>query len=139
MKIELKRLNENVHFIAKGTSDVKVNIDGSPEIGGGNKGARPMELLLMGLGGCSAIDIIGILKKQRQEISEFDIIIEAERQKDQIPSLFEWIKVCYKLKGKIDEEKLKRAIDLSVEKYCSVSAILSKTTSIDYTYELEVE
>ncbi len=136
MKIELTRKNDNFHFEAKGTSNVIVNIDGSPEIGGKEKGARPMELLLMGLGGCSAIDIIQILKKQRQEISIFDIIIKAKREKGKIPSLFESISVCYKVSGKVQPAKLEYAINLSKEKYCSVSAILDKTSEIDYTYQI---
>lgn len=136
MKIELTRKNDAFHFEAKGSTNIPVNIDASPAIGGNDAGARPMELLLMGLGGCSAIDIISILKKQKQEIEIFDIIIEAEREEGKIPALFKDISVCYKVSGNVDEKKLQRAIDLSVEKYCSVSAILNKTAKIKYSYDL---
>lgn len=137
MKIELTRKNDAFHFEAKGSTGVPVNIDAGPAVGGNDMGARPMELLLMGLGGCSAIDIISILKKQKQEIEIFDITIEAEREEGKMPSLFEWINVIYKVKGNVDEDKLKRAIDLSVEKYCSVSAILGKTANLKFEYQLE--
>lgn len=136
MKIELKRVDDAFHFEGIGSTGVPVNIDAGPAVGGNNMGARPMELLLMGLGGCSAIDIISILKKQKQNIKNFDISIEAEREEEKTPSLFKLITVTYKVAGEVDESKLKRAIDLSVEKYCSVSAILEKTATLKFNYEL---
>lgn len=136
MQIELTRVDQDFHFEATGASGVAINIDGSPDIGGHNAGARPMELLLMGLGGCSAIDIILILKKQRQQIASFDIKISAEREKAGELSLFKSIHVHFVLGGALDKDKVKRAIDLSLEKYCSVAAILYKTATIDYTFEV---
>ncbi|MCF8261713.1 MAG: OsmC family protein [Melioribacteraceae bacterium] len=135
MKVELKRVDKNFHFEASGVSNVKVNIDGAESIGGSNSGARPMELILMGLGGCSAIDILSILRKQKIEPTSFEIEINAVRR-EKIPSIFTKIEVVYKVTGEVDESKLKRAIDLSVEKYCSVSEILNKTADITYTYEI---
>ncbi len=135
MRVNLSRINDAVHFEAKGTSDVTVHIDGSPDAGGKNSGARPMELILMGLGSCSAIDIIGVLKKQRQIIDSFDITVGAERA-DNIPKVFKKINIHFKVGGKIEDTKLKRAIDLSMGKYCSVTHMLNKTAEITYTYEI---
>lgn len=136
MEIKLKRIDEAYHFEAVGSSKVKVHIDASETIGGTNKGARPMELLLMGLGGCSAIDIISILKKQRQKIVNYEIEIFAERFENRTPSIFKIIRVVHKLTGDIKDEKLIRAISLSVDKYCSVSHILNPTAQIEYYYKL---
>lgn len=136
MEVNLTRIDQDYHFQATGASGVEVNIDGSPEIGGHNAGARPMELLLMGLGGCSAIDIIQILKKQRQQIDSFNIKVDAERTPGEVPSLFKNIHIHFKLGGPLSEEKVKKAIDLSLDKYCSVAAILYKTASITHSFEV---
>ncbi|WP_187263360.1 OsmC family protein [Pontibacter beigongshangensis] len=136
MQVELNRVDQDYHFQATGSAGVVVNIDGSPEIGGHNAGARPMELLLMGLGGCSAIDIIQILKKQRQQIDAFNIKVSAERVPGEVPSLFKSIQIHFTLSGPLNEEKVKKAVDLSLEKYCSVAHILYKTATIDYTFEV---
>jgi len=136
MKIELNRIDNDYNFEAHGSSPVSVMIDGSEKIGGHNAGARPMELLLMGLGGCSAIDIISILKKQKQKIANYKIKIDAQRFEGQIPSIFKKIEVLYILSGEIEKSKLERAIKLSIEKYCSVSKILKSTTAIEYFYIL---
>jgi|GEM_PF-13465 len=136
MKISLQRQNDYYHFLAHNESGATLQLDASPKIGGQNKGFRPMESLLAGLGGCSAIDIISILKKQRQQIDDFKIEIEAQRQEDTIPSIFETIEVTIIITGVVDERKLQKAIDLTVEKYCSVYHILKETASIHYSYEL---
>lgn len=136
MEINLTRVNQDYHFQARGAANVAINIDANPEIGGHNEGARPMELMLMGLGGCSAIDIISILKKQRQPIESFDINIKAERQKVGECNLFENIHIHFILGGQLDEEKVQKAIILSLEKYCSVAAILYKTSTITHSFEL---
>ena len=113
-----------------------VHIDGSPDIGGVDAGARPMEMILMGLGGCSAIDIVLILQKQRQVIQDMTISIEAERVPDEVPSLFKTIHVHYTFKGELQLEKVARAIELSMEKYCSVTAILNKTAVITHSFTI---
>ncbi|MDO6388972.1 OsmC family protein [Pontibacter sp. BT731] len=136
MEINLTRVDQDYHFEARGAANVAINIDANPEIGGHNQGARPMELMLMGLGGCSAIDIISILKKQRQPIESFDINIKAERQKVQEFNLFSTIHIHFILGGQLDEDKVRRAIELSLEKYCSVAAILYKTATIKHSFEL---
>jgi len=137
MKVELRRVNDAFHFEAVGAAGVAVHIDGSPEIGGVNAGARPMEMILMGLGGCSAIDIVLILQKQRQVIEDMRITIEAERVPNETPSVFKTIHVHYTFKGDLNEEKVKRAIELSMEKYCSVTAILNKTAEISHSFSVE--
>jgi len=99
-------------------------MDSSPETGGQNFGIRPMQMLLMGLGGCSGIDIVSILKKQRQTVEDFSMTIDGEREKGKEPSLWETIHVVIHLKGDIDPDKAKKACELSMDKYCSVAATL---------------
>jgi putative redox protein len=136
MKVELRRVNDAFHFEAVGAAGVPVHIDGSPDIGGVDAGARPMEMILMGLGGCSAIDIVLILQKQRQVIQDMTISIEAERVPNETPSLFKTIHVHYNFKGDLQIEKVARAIELSMEKYCSVTAILNKTAVITHSFTI---
>ncbi|MFD2245566.1 OsmC family protein [Pontibacter ruber] len=136
MQVNLTRVDQDFHFQATGDAGVIINIDGSPAIGGHNAGARPMELMLMGLGGCSAIDIIQILKKQRQQIDSFDITVKGERVEGEVPSVFKSIHIHFALSGPLDEQKVQRAVELSLEKYCSVAFILYKTATIDYTVEV---
>jgi len=124
MRIELKRLDDAFHFEAVSETGNVALMDAGENIGGHNKGVRPMQMLIMGLGGCSAIDVVLILKKQRQVIENFEISIDAEREKDKEPALWENIEVHFKLKGQIDKEKAERAVQLSMEKYCSVSKTL---------------
>ncbi len=134
MRVELNRVDNDFHFEATGSSGIPINIDGAVEIGGHNLGARPMELLLMGLGGCSAIDIINILKKQKQLIDKFRIVIGAEREKNEVPSIFETINVTFYLTGDLEHSKVERAVNLSMEKYCSAAAVIGKTAEIKYSF-----
>lgn len=136
MKIELKRLDDFYHLEATNEQGVKTYTDGSPDIGGSNKGMRPMQLVLTALGSCSTIDIISILKKQKQPLKDIQITVEAERENDKVPALFTDIHLHYKLFGDLSDEKVKRAISLSAEKYCSVSRILEKTARITTSYEI---
>lgn len=137
MKIELKRLNDAVHFQATGSSSgVKVHIDGSPEIGGQGLGVRPMELVLMALGSCSSLDLISILKKQRQEISGFSVDVDAERR-EEVPNIFTKIHILFKLSGNIEQAKAEKAAELAVKKYCSVHDMLA-AGGVDITYSLEI-
>ena len=136
MKVELKRVDDAFHFEAVWAAGVPVHIDANADIGGNNAGARPMEMVLMGLGGCSAIDIILILQKQKQEITDFRIHIDGEREPNAVPSVFTNIRLHYALSDNLDEQKVKRAIDLSTDKYCSVSAILNKSATITYTFSI---
>ena len=138
MKVELVRVDDAFHFEAKGTSGVGVNIDANVDIGGHNLGARPMELLLMGLGGCTAIDVILVLKKQRQVIEDLKISVEGERVQIEGTEMkpFRKINVHFAFKGTIDPEKIERAIKLSMEKYCSATAQLSASAEITHSYSL---
>ncbi|MGV3640854.1 MAG: OsmC family protein [Adhaeribacter sp.] len=136
MKVELRRVNNAFHFEAVGVAGVPVHMDASPDIGGENAGARPMEMILMGLGGCSAIDIVLILQKQRQVIEDMTISIDGERVPNETPSVFSKIHIHYTFKGDLQVEKVARAIELSMEKYCSVTAILNKTAVITHSFTI---
>ncbi len=137
MRIELKRLDDAYHFEAKNAEGNTIHFDASPEIGGHNKGVRPMQTLLMAMGSCSAIDVVTILKKQKQEVSGFEIIIDGEREQGKDISLWKTAHVHFKLTGKIDKEKAERAVQLSMEKYCSVSKTLEKAGAT-ITYEVSI-
>jgi putative redox protein len=126
MKISLQRLDDAFNMEAVDEGGHKVLMDSSVENGGNNNGVRPMQMLLMGLGGCSAIDVAMILKKQRQEIKDFRIEIEGEREKGKEPSLWETVHVIFHLTGDIDPDKAARAVELSMNKYCSVAETLRK-------------
>lgn len=136
MKIELKRVDNAFRFKAESRyTDTITYIDAAEAIGGHNAGARPMELMLMSLGGCSGIDVIEILKKQRQQLDQIDISVEGKRA-DSIPAVFTEIHLHFRLEGILDEKKVKRAIDLSLGKYCSAAAMLCKTAQITSSYEI---
>jgi putative redox protein len=98
-----------------------------------------MQSLLMALGGCSAIDVVSILQKQKQPIDDFQISIDGHRQKGAEPSLFEQIHIIYKLSGAIDQAKARRAVELSMDKYCSVAKTLEKTATITWEVQLNNE
>lgn len=137
MKIELKRINDACHMVASNEDGNEIHIDGASKVGGEGKGFRPMQLLAAGAGSCSSIDIISILKKQRQPLIDFQVKIDAKREEGKLPSLFETIHLHYILKGNLDENKVEKAIELSLQKYCSVVKILELTASITYTYEIK--
>lgn len=126
VKIELNRLNDAFHFSAENESGNIVHLDSSPESGGTNQGMRPMQMLLAAMGGCSAIDIIQILKKQRQELKDLKITVTGEREQNVIPSLYKTVHAHYKFFGNLDADKVEKAISLSLEKYCSVSQTMEK-------------
>jgi putative redox protein len=132
MLIQLQKQDGNFHFVASNESNKKIDIDASPAIGGEDKGVRPMEMLIMGLGGCSGIDVINILKKQKIELKKLNINIDAQREADAIPSLFNKIHLDFIFDKEVDQNKAQRAVDLSMEKYCSVAKTLEKTAKIDY-------
>ena len=136
MKVNLKRVNQAFHYEASTTDNIKVNIDANPIIGGEGKGARPMELVLMGLGGCASIDLGLILKKQRQELIDYQVEVGAVR--DQTPAKgFESINIHFNLTGDLDAEKVKKAIELTLAKYCSVALSLNNKIEITATYTIK--
>ncbi|MDF1676919.1 MAG: OsmC family protein [Vicingaceae bacterium] len=136
MKVQLNRINHAFHFEASTTDNIKVNIDANPVIGGEGKGARPMELVLMGLGGCASIDLGLILKKQRQELVDYQVEVAANR--DETPAkAFESINIHFNLTGNLDAEKVEKAIELTLTKYCSVALSLNKEIEITATYTIK--
>jgi putative redox protein len=136
IKIEINRLNDAFHMEAGNEAGNTIHIDASPDIGGTNQGMRPMQLLLAALGGCSSIDLINILKKQRQELKDIKITITGEREKEVTPSLYTEAHIHFKLYGDLDTEKVEKAVALSVEKYCSVAKTLEKTAKITHSFEI---
>lgn len=127
--IELSRVNDDFGFEATDQNGHTIRMDTSPESGGKNFGVRPMQMLLMGLGGCSAIDVISILKKQRQDVKDYKMVIKGDREAGVEPSLWQDIEIEFHLYGTIDEDKAKRAVELSLGKYCSVAATLQKAAA----------
>lgn len=127
---------ENVTLMGESGSGHTVIMDGSPEIGGRNLGVRPMELVLLGLGGCTAMDVLSILKKARQPITDCWIELQADRA-ETIPQVFTKIHVHFVVVGdKMSESQVARAVNLSAEKYCSVSQMLGKTATITHDFEI---
>ncbi|HTD42437.1 MAG TPA: OsmC family protein [Mucilaginibacter sp.] len=122
--IQLSRVHGEFGFEATDENGHTIKMDSSPESGGLNYGVRPMQSLLMALGGCSAIDVISILKKQRQDVVDYKMTISGEREKGKEPSLWQTIHVKFQLYGDVDPDKASRAVDLSINKYCSVAATL---------------
>ena len=137
VRIQLDRINGDFGFEATDTLGHTVRTDSSPESGGKDFGIRPMQLLLMGLGGCSGIDIVSILHKQRQKIDNFKMTIEGDRETGKEPSLWQNVHVHFDLKGDIDPDKAKKACELSMDKYCSVAATL-REAHCKLTWEVTV-
>jgi putative redox protein len=137
MRVTLERQNDAVHFMARTEAGGVLPIDGAPAVGGQGLGARPMELMLAGLGGCSGIDVVGILKKQREPVTGMTITVEGEREQGREPSLFARIHVHFVIRGPEDEHKVARAVELSMTKYCSVARILEKSATITWSHALE--
>jgi len=135
MKARVKWV-EDLLFVGESGSGHTVVMDGPKELGGHDTGIRPMELLLLGMGGCTSFDMIQMLKKSRQDIHDCVVSIDSERSPD-IPKVFTKITVHYTITGKnIKESHVKRAIDLSTEKYCSASIMLGATAEIIHDYEI---
>ena len=136
-EININRVSGDCGFEATDVNGHTIKMDTSEETGGVNFGVRPMQVLLMGLGGCSGIDIVMILKKQRQPIDHFSMKIEGERQSGKEPSLWQHVNMVFELKGNIDPEKAQRACELSMNKYCSVAETLRLGGTI-FTWEMRL-
>lgn len=130
MKVEINRLNDHLLMEAMNEDGQKVLLDGE------DKAMRPMQLVLSALGSCSTIDIVLILKKQREPLEDIKVVVNGERHEDRVPKTFKSINIHYIIKGNVNEAKAKRAIDLSMNKYCSVSKMLELTVDITYTFEI---
>ena len=135
MKSRVKWL-DNMSFVGESASGHSVVMDGPPEAGGRDLGIRPMEMLLLGLGGCSSFDVVSMLKKGRQNINNCEVEISAQRADSQ-PKVFTKIHLHFIVEGKdLSETKVARAIELSAEKYCSASIMLAKTAVVTHDYEV---
>ncbi len=140
MKANITWQQEGVSFLGQVGSGHTVLMDGAPEIGGKNLGPRPMELILLGVGGCTSFDVVHILHKSRQEITGCQVEVDAQRA-DKDPKVFTHIHLHFVISGKkLDKQQVERAINLSAEKYCSASIMLKATVNITHDYEIrEVE
>ena len=135
MKARIK-WGQDVTFLGESGSGHAVVMDGPPEFGGRNLGVRPMEMLLLGMGGCTSFDVVHILKKARQPISDCVAEVKAERT-EQDPKVFKTIHVHFIVTGKeLSEKRVAKAVQLSAEKYCSASIMLGKTAKITHDYEI---
>ncbi len=135
MKARVK-LVEGITFVAESGSGHAVVMDASPDVGGRDLGARPMEMVLMGAGGCSAIDVVHILKKSRQQLVDCVVELEAERAAED-PKVFTRIHMHYIVTGRgLNPAQVERAIKLSKEKYCSATIMLAKTAEVTSDYEI---
>lgn len=135
MKARVKWL-QDVMFVGESGSGHAVVMDGAAEAGGRNLGIRPMEMLLLGLAGCSAFDVVLILKRGRENVTDCVVDVDAERAETD-PKVFTHIRLRYIVTGhSLDAGKVERAVKLSEEKYCSASAIIGKTAQITHTIEI---
>jgi len=135
MKCRIKWLDHR-SFVGESASGHSVVMDGAPDAGGRNLGVRPMEMLLLGLGGCTAFDVVSILQKSRQQISDCEVEVEAERA-DEVPSVFTRIHVHFIVSGReLDRAKVSKAVSLSADKYCSASRMLEKAATITHDFEI---
>lgn len=127
-----------VCFDATSGSGHTVRVDGPPDHGGTNQGARPMELVLMGLGACSSFDVVHILKKSRQQVTDCQCQLEAQRAEDEVPAVFTKIHLHFVVTGdNLKEKQVERAVSLSADKYCSASIMLAKGgVEITHSYEM---
>lgn len=128
--VKLKRVQGDYGFESINENGTIVKMDTNPEMGGQEFGARPMQLLLNALAGCTSIDVISILKKQKQEITEYSLTVEGEREQGKEPSLWKTIHLKFEITGNVDEAKAQKAVALSLEKYCSVAITLEKAGAI---------
>ena len=136
MKAKITWLNGRA-FVGESGSGHAVIMDGAPEAGGRNIGVRPMEMLLLGLGGCTAFDVVMILEKAREKITGCEVALEAERASEE-PKVFTAVKLIYTLKGHgLKPAAVERAITLSAEKYCSASKMFEKTATLTHEWKIE--
>lgn len=135
MKARVKWL-DNMSFVGESGSGHSVVMDGSPEAGGRDLGIRPMEMLLLGVGGCSSFDVVSILKKTRQDIVDCEVAIKAERANTE-PKVFTKLHMHFTVSGNnLSEKKVEKAIALSADKYCSASIMLGKTAEVTHSFEI---
>ncbi len=130
------KLVEGMAFEATAASGHSLRIDAAPEVGGSDSGPRPLELLLLGLGGCTGMDVISILRKMRQNVTAYEVNLSADRAEEH-PKVFTRIVIEHVVTGRnIDEAAVRKAVDLSANKYCSASAMLGKAATIEHRYRV---
>lgn len=135
MKATVKWL-DHMSFVGESGSGHSVVMDGAPDVGGRNMGVRPMEMVLLGLGGCTSFDLVLILQRQRQAVADVQVEIEAERA-TKVPKVFTKIHVHYVVEGcGLDPKKVERAVKMTAEKYCSVSIMLSASVEMSHDFEI---
>ena len=135
MEINLIRKSGKFNFEAQNETGFTVELDANPAIGGEGKGFRPMEMLLVGLGGCSGIDMVNILTKQKEDLTDIKINIKASRVNAE-PAIFEEINIQFNLTGNLSVQKVERALQMTFDKYCSVSNILGRSATINFSYSI---
>lgn len=136
MKSRVKWL-DGMSFVGESASGHSVVMDGPPEFGGRNMGIRPMEMLILGLGGCSSFDVMLILQKSRQKVNSCEVELEYERATEN-PKVYTRIHMHFVVSGEdLDPKKVERAVNLSAEKYCSASVMLGKTAEITHDFEVK--
>lgn len=129
-------LDKGMAFHGTADSGFTIKMDAHPSVGGDDDGFRPLELLLVGLGGCTAMDVVSVLRKKRQDFSGFEVQLHADRAKEH-PHVFTEITIHYIIRGRdVDPAAVERSIDLSATKYCSAQAMLEKSATITSTYEI---
>ncbi len=136
MRIEVNRIEPPYGMEGISEQGLKVSIDSNVASGGKGNGFRPMEMLLVGLASCSSIDVLDILKKQRLDVEDLKVEAEGKRA-DAIPAVFTDIHLTFNLTGTLPAEKVERAIQLSMDKYCSVGQMLNKVANITYSYQIQ--
>lgn len=132
MEIQLER-REGYSFTARGPSDHPISVTASDELAGQSEGVRSMEMVAMGLAGCSSIDIVRILEKQRQTLTDYRVELDARRAEDETPAVFRDLHVHVIMEGDVEPHKAQRAVELTLSTYCSVAQMLEKTAEIRYS------
>ena len=136
MKVELQRIDDDFLFETTNEDGLSVRTDGSPDIGGHNQAVRPMQMVLAAVASCSSIDVVLLLRKQRQDLRDIKVSVEGQRV-DTEPKVFTEIHLHYQLTGDLEDKKVERACRLSMEKLCSVSLML-KAGGVNITWSYEI-
>jgi putative redox protein len=136
MKILLQRVNDTVRFDAVNARGHRVKMEGGTRFGGNDTAPSPMELLLMSQAGCTAMDVVALLKKMNQQLLHIELETEGFRDQGQVPKVFSHIHVHYRLYGTIKAEKAEKAIRMSLEKYCPVSRMINQVCRITHSFEI---
>ena len=130
---------QGLQFVGEASSGHAIVMDSDPEVGGHNSGPKPMELLLIGIGGCSGMDVVSILKKKRQDITGIEVNVRGEEAED-YPKKYTGITLEFIVRGRnISEDAVKKAIDLSMNKYCSVKATIEGSAKVNFSYRIVSE